>query len=197
MKNLKNCGLTIFDIDETLFHTKANVQVCKDGKITCVLDNQKYNSYKLKKGESFDYTQFKSAKFFKDTSTPITKVIKRAKQIIHFAAQKGSKVIIVTARQDLDDKRLFKETFKAQGIDIKKVYVERAGNIGKETASENKVEVFKRYLDTNRYVRIRLFDDDLNNLKSFLSLKSEYPQVSFKGYQVLNSGNMIQIQTDY
>ena len=121
MKSLKNCGLTIFDIDETLFHTKANVQVCKDGKITCVLDNQKYNSYKLKKGESFDYTQFKSAKFFKDTSTPITKVIKRAKKIIRFAAQKGSKVIIVTARQDLDDKRLFKETFKAQGIDIKKV----------------------------------------------------------------------------
>ena len=57
--------------------------------------------------------------------------------------------------------------------------------------------MFKRYLDTNRYVRIRLFDDDLNNLKSFLSLKSEYPQVSFTGYQVLNSGNMIQIQTDY
>ena len=164
-------GLTIFDIDETLFHTQAKVQVIKEDKILRVLENQQYNSYRLKKGESFSYGQFKSAKIFKETSTPIAKVIKRAKRIIHFATRKGSKVIIVTARQDMDDKKLFKEAFKAQGIDIGRVYVERAGNIGKETASENKVVIFKRYLDTGRYVRIRLFDDDKNNLNAFLSLE--------------------------
>ena len=42
-------GLTIFDIDETLFHTKAKVQVSKEGKIVKILDNQQYNSYRLKK----------------------------------------------------------------------------------------------------------------------------------------------------
>ena len=42
-------GLTIFDIDETLFHTKAKVQVSKGGKIIRILDNQQYNSYRLKK----------------------------------------------------------------------------------------------------------------------------------------------------
>ena len=131
----KKIGLTIFDIDETLFHTKAKVQVFKEDKIVRILDNQEYNSYRLKKGEVFNYGQFKSAKIFKETSTPIAKVIKRAKRIIHFATRKGSKVIIVTARQDMDDKKLFKEAFKAQGIDIGRVYVERAGNIGKETAS--------------------------------------------------------------
>ena len=68
----------------------------------------------------------------------------------------------------MDDKKIFKEAFKAQGIDIARVYVERAGNIGKETASENKVVIFKKYLDTERYARIRLFDDDKNNLKAFL-----------------------------
>ena len=164
-------GLTIFDIDETLFHTKAKVQVSKGGEIVRILDNQQYNSYRLKKGESFNYGQFKSAKIFKETSTPIAKVIKRAKRIIYFATRKGSKVIIVTARQDMDDKKIFKEAFKAQGIDIGRVYVERAGNIGKETASENKVVIFKKYLDTGRYARIRLFDDDKNNLKAFLSLQ--------------------------
>jgi len=186
-------GLTIFDIDETLFHTKAKVQVFKEGKVVKILDNQKYNSYQLRKGESFDYGQFKSAKIFKETSTPIAKVIKRAKRIIHFATRKGSKVIIVTARQDMDDKKLFKETFKAQGIDIGRVYVERAGNIGKETASENKVVIFKKYLDTNRYSRIRLFDDDKNNLKAFLSLRKQYPSVDFTGYQVFKSGNIKKI----
>ena len=90
----------------------------------------------------------------------------------------------------MDDKKLFKEAFKAQGIDIGRVYVERAGNIGKKTASANKVVIFKKYLDTERYARIRLFDDDKNNLKAFLSLEEEYPKVDFTGYQVFKSGNI-------
>ena len=89
MNKSSKVGLTIFDIDETLFHTKAKVQVFKDGKVNKILDNQQFNSYQLKKGESFDYGQFKSAKIFKETSTPIAKVIKRAKRIIHFATRKG------------------------------------------------------------------------------------------------------------
>lgn len=190
MINSKKIGLTIFDIDETLFHTKAKVQVVKEGKVIRALDNQQYNSYQLKQGESFDYGQFRSAKIFKETSTPIAKVIKRAKRIIHFATRKGSKVIIVTARQDMDDKILFKQTFKDHGIDIGRVYVERAGNVGKEKVSENKVVIFKKYLDTKRYARIRLFDDDKNNLNVFLSLKNVYPNIDFSGYQVFKSGNI-------
>jgi len=190
MANSKKVGLTIFDIDETLFHTKAKVQVTREGKVVKILDNRQYNSYQLKKGESFHYGQFKSAKIFKETSTPIAKVIKRARRIIYFATRKGSKVIIVTARQDMDDKKVFKEAFKAQGIDIGRVYVERAGNVGKETASENKVVIFKKYLNTGRYARIRLFDDDKNNLNAFMSLKEEYPAVDFSGYKVFKSGNI-------
>ena len=188
MDSKNKIDLSIFDIDETLFHTKAKVQVLKDGKINKILDNQQFNSYKLKKGESFDYGQFKSAKIFKETSTPITKIIKKAKRIIHFAIRSGSKVIIVTARQDMDDKKLFKEVFEAQGIDIGKVYVERAGNIGKKTASANKVVIFKKYLDTGRYARVRLFDDDKNNLKAFMSLQKNYANVKFTAHQVLRSG---------
>tara|TARA_B100001287_G_scaffold271312_1_gene271411 strand:+ start:1922 stop:2506 length:585 start_codon:yes stop_codon:yes gene_type:complete len=188
MDSKSKIDLSIFDIDETLFHTKAKVQVLKDGKINKILDNQQFNSYKLKNGESFDYGQFKSAKIFKETSTPITKIIKKAKRIIHFAIRSRSKVIIVTARQDMDDKKLFKEAFEAQGIDIGKVYVERAGNIGKKTASANKVVIFKKYLDTGRYARVRLFDDDKNNLKAFMSLQKNYANVKFTAHQVLRSG---------
>jgi len=189
MDSKSKIDLSIFDIDETLFHTKAKVQVLKDGKINKILDNQQFNSYKLKNGESFDYGQFKSAKIFKETSTPITKIIKKAKRIIHFAIRSKSKVIIVTARQDMDDKKLFKEAFEAQGIDIGKVYVERAGNIGKKTASANKVVIFKKYLDTGRYARVRLFDDDKNNLKAFMSLQKNYANVKFTAHQVLRSGS--------
>ena len=188
MDSKSKIDLSIFDIDETLFHTKAKVQVLKDGKINKILDNQQFNSYKLKNGESFDYGQFKSAKIFKETSTPITKIIKKAKRIIHYAIRSGAKVIIVTARQDMDDKKLFKEAFEAQGIDIGKVYVERAGNIGKKTASANKVVIFKKYLDTGRYAKVRLFDDDKNNLKAFMSLQKNYANVKFTAHQVLRNG---------
>tara|TARA_B100002019_G_C21251109_1_gene591189 strand:+ start:1514 stop:2083 length:570 start_codon:yes stop_codon:yes gene_type:complete len=183
-------GLTIFDIDETLFHTNAKIKVVQDKKVVKILDNQSYNNYKLKRGESFDYGQFKSAKIFKETSTPIAKIINRAKRIIHFATRKGSKVIIVTARQDMDDKKVFKEAFLNQGIDIGRVYVERAGNLGNKSASENKVVIFKKYLDTNKYARIRLFDDSLENLKAFLQLQKSYPNTEFTAYKVYKNGRV-------
>ena len=34
--------LTIFDIDETLFHTKANVAVVKDGKVRLMANQRPY-----------------------------------------------------------------------------------------------------------------------------------------------------------
>ena len=38
-------GLTIFDIDETMFKTKALVLVVKDGKTVKKLNNQEFNKY--------------------------------------------------------------------------------------------------------------------------------------------------------
>ena len=183
--------LTIFDIDETLFHTQAKVQVIKNGKTIRVLDSKEQKVYSPKTGESLNYEQFKSSRFFKETSKPIPSVIKLANKIIDLSFKNGSEVIIVTARQDMDDKKIFKEVFHAQGIDIDKVYVERAGNIGKKTASENKLVIFKRYLDSNKYSNINLIDDDINNLEVFISLRELYPETRFSAFQVIESGNLI------
>lgn len=183
-------GLTIFDIDETLFHTKAKIKVKKDGKIVASLTNVEYNNYTLKPGEEFDYGQFKSAKVFAKTSTPIAKMINKAKLIIKNAVKAGSKVIVVTARGDMDDKKLFVDTFKAQGLDMKNVYIERAGNIGLDDAAKNKEVVFKKYLDTGDYKRIRLFDDAVDNLYALLSLQGQYPDVAFEAYRVKKDGSI-------
>jgi len=187
-------GLTIFDIDETLFHTKAKINVKKDGKIVASLTNVEYNNYTLKPGEEFDYGQFKSAKVFAKTSTPIAKMINKAKLIIKNAVKAGSKVIVVTARGDMDDKKLFVDTFKAQGLDMKNVYIERAGNIGLDDAAKNKEVVFKKYLDTGDYKRIRLFDDAVDNLYALLSLQGQYPDVTFEAYRVKRDGSIKSIR---
>jgi len=183
-------GLTIFDIDETLFHTKAKIDVLHNGKKIKSLNNIQFNTYKLRKGETFDFGQFKSAEIFNKTATPIGKMIAKAKMIIKNATKKGSKVIVVTARGDMDDRDLFIKTFEAQGIDMSNVYVERAGNIGLDNSAKNKEVVFRKYLDTGLYKRIRLFDDAMENLLALTSLKNEYPDITFEAYRVNKNGSI-------
>jgi hypothetical protein len=175
----KGKGLTIFDIDETMFITTAEVKVVKDGKVVKKLNNQEFNTYKKKSGEEFDFGEFKSAEVFNKTSTPIARMINKVKVILKNATKAGSKVIIVTARPDFDDKKLFLDTFKNQGIDIDKIFVERAGNLGSGPAADNKKVIFKKYLDTKIYKRIRLFDDANSNLKITFLLSAAGPEPKF------------------
>ena len=180
-------GLTIFDIDKTLFHSDTKVGIKKDGKIIKTLD--KFEKYKLKKGEEFDFGEFKDAKRFAQTASPIGRMIAKAKVIIRNATKTGSKVIFVTARADMDDKKLFINTLKAHGLDMSKVYVERAGNLGIDTA-KNKSTILKTYLDSGKYARVRMFDDQHDNLKALLSLKDDYPKIKFEAWKVLPKGSI-------
>lgn len=190
LETARGKGLTIFDVDETLFHTTARIQVKKDGKVISDLDNIEFNNYKLKSGEEYDFGQFKSAKIFNTTSTPIAKMINKAKAIIKNSVKAGSKVIVVTARGDMDDKKLFINTFKAQGLDMDNVYIERAGNIGLTSSAKNKEVVFRKYLETGLYKRIRLFDDAVDNLYALLMLRDEFPDVAFEAYRVKKDGSI-------
>jgi len=187
-------GLTIFDIDETMFITKAKVKVVKDGKVIKTLDNKQFNKYVLKRNEEFDFGEFTSAEIFNKTSTPIARMIDKVKAILKNATKAGSKVIIVTARPNFDNKDLFLDTFRQQGIDIDNIYVERAGNLGSGPAADNKIVIFKKYLDSKQYKRIRLFDDAITNIKALLSLKSEYKDVEFEGYLANHNGSVRRIR---
>ena len=187
-------GLTIFDIDETMFITKAKVKVVKNGKVIKKLDNQEFNTYKKKPGEEYDFGEFKNAEVFNKTSTPIARMINKVKTILKNATKAGSKVIIVTARPNFDNKKLFLDTFRKQGIDIDKIYVERAGNLGSRPAAKNKEVIFRKYLDQKIYKRIRLFDDAMSNLKVFLSLQKDYPDVSFEALHAKPNGSVSKVR---
>ena len=190
-----NKGLTIFDIDDTLFVSKARVLVVnkKTGR-TKPLTPKQFNSYKLGNDEEFDYGEFKSSKLFNQTATPIGRMIAKAKAIVKNATAKGSKVIIITARADMDDKKLFLKTLDSHGIPLRKVFVERAGNVGGANSAKNKAVVIKKYLDTGEYARVRLFDDHRENLQALLDLKREYPQVEMFAYLADKNGNVKRIK---
>jgi hypothetical protein len=187
-------GLTIFDIDETMFITRAKVHVVKNGKVIKKLDNQEFNTYKKKPGEDYDFGEFKNAEVFNRTSTPIARMINKVKVILKNATKAGSKVIIVTARPNFDNKKIFLDTFRKQGIDIDKIYVERAGNLGSGPAADNKRVIFKKYLNQKIYKRIRLFDDARSNLKVFLSLQKDYPDVSFEAFLAKPNGSVSRVR---
>ena len=187
-------GLTIFDIDDTLFVSKARVIVVNTNtKKTKALTPQEFNTYKLRKHEEYDYGEFKSAKLFYQTATPIGRMVDKAKAIIRNATAKGSKVIIVTARANMDDKKLFVKTFESHGIPMKDVYIERAGNMSGSSA-ENKKVIFRKYLKTGEYARIRLFDDHKENLKALLDLKREFPSVDMFAYLANLKGSVKRIK---
>lgn len=186
--------LTIFDIDETLFHTKAKVKVVKDGKVVRSLDNQEFNTYQRKPGEEYDFGQFKNAEYFRKTSVPVEKMIDRAKKVVKAKGNPHSRAIICTARADFDDKEMFLQTFRDHGIDIDQMHVERAGNLKIDSSAEAKKVVFRKYLNTRNYIKARLYDDAMSNLKAFLDLKQEYPEITFEAYFVNSDGSIRKIK---
>ena len=185
-------GLTIFDIDDTLFHTTAQIGVIKNGKKVKSLSNQEFNTYKLGDGESFDYDQFRDAAKFNAESKPIGKMLDKAKIILKNSEKNpNSRVIIVTARNDFDNKEIFLNTFRKHGFDIDKVRVERAGKISDVSdVAFKKVIIIRNYINTKRFKRVRLFDDSMANLKAFLKLKTEFPMVKFEAFFANHDGTV-------
>jgi FMN phosphatase YigB (HAD superfamily) len=180
----KDGGLTIFDIDDTLFHTTAKISVIKNGRVSRELTNQQFNSYQLRPGEQFDFSQFSdSEKFFRE-STPISKMFNKAKAIVRNVQDKpNSKVVIITARNNFQDKNKFLATFRKYGFNIDKVRIERAGRIeGEMIPAFKKAIIIRNYLNTKEFSRVRLFDDSMSNLKEFLKLKREFPNVMFEAF---------------
>lgn len=185
-------GITFFDIDESLFKTFAMINVLdkETGEVIKKLNNQEFNTYKLKDNEIFDFHEFRDAKLFKETSIPISQTIKRIKRMFQNIDIRGSKVIMLTARADFDDKETFLSKFREVGIPIDKIYVERIGNFTEnskiyksiikkmgmpKSVSDAKKKVIMNYISTGEYRRVRLVDDCMDNLKDFLNIEKNIP----------------------
>lgn len=179
--------LVIFDIDDTLFTTSARVIVMSGWFEVTRLSTQEYNDYVLRPGEMFDYSEFVSAKYFNESSIVIEDTMKLAKdiyreQIFHPC----SKMILLTARGDFDNKNLFLDTFRKYNFPIDYVYVERVGG-QTGTPANKKVEVIRRYLDSGKYDILKFFDDSVKNLEAVVDIVKFYPNIKIKTYLCKNA----------
>jgi hypothetical protein len=206
-------GITFMDIDETILKTYARVKVVKDGKVIARLRNHEYLQYVPKEGETTDFSEYSSAEEFYKTAEPIPKVVDRIKRIFKNIHRRGSRVVIVTGRQDFDDKVKFLDTFRKFDIPIDNIYVERVGNTPEATNDlpQAKKKVIWKYLKTGKYRRARLIDDSSRNCKAFLELAHEIPEdlekqmrerynipedepvIDFYGLKVTEKGSLLRI----
>lgn len=171
-------SISFIDIDETTFHTYAKVKVMKDNRLVRTLDNQQFNTYTLKDGEYYDFDEFKDSEVFNKTSEPIEPIIIKIQRMIDSIKRNGKfdKVIFLTARSDFNDKDLFLKTFRNNGIDvdIKNVYIERSGNLKHiDNVADRKRFTILKYLQSGDYTAVRMIDDDIHNLKTFMELGKE------------------------
>ena len=191
----KDGYLTIFDIDDTLFHTTAQIIIRKPGAADKKLSSAEYNTYKLQPGETPDFSEFSDADLFYKEAKPIKQMLDKAKAILADTKNHpNNRVIIVTARPDFDDKDKFLQTFRKYGFDIDNVRVERAGKINAPSPGAAKAIIINNYLNTKQYNKVRLFDDSINNLKEFLKLEKLFPAVKFKAWHAHIDGTVNELK---
>lgn len=151
--------LLIFDIDDTIIYSNASVKIYKNNRLIKTISSSEYNTYVLKPGESYDFSNFESGILL--SQAKLTKYWYTLKREYN----KGTHICILTARSN---KKMIREFFLKKKIDIKPdlIFCTTAsdfpygGNV-----SERKAAVIEQ-LHKVGYKTFVFFDDNVNNLKS-------------------------------
>ena len=153
----KSNKILIFDVDDTLVRTTAEVLVKKDGKVVRRLSSSEYNDYVLQDGEEYDYRQFDDPRILnKGTFTKYWETLKRE-------YDKGTHISILTARNNAT---MIREFFMKNGIDIKQELVFAVGSpdfMYKGNVAERKSKTVKLLMRLG-YDTLIFFDDNKDNL---------------------------------
>ena len=167
VNNTTSNRIMLFDLDDTLIHTTAEILLFKDGKFIRKISNTEFNDYVLKPGESFDFAEFDDPKIL--ASSKFTKYWNTLKR----EYRKGTHIGILTARSNCD---MIKNFLLNNGIRIKDELVmaindPKLGLSG--TIQQKKAEAIK-ILANAGYNTFIFFDDNEGNLQSAKSLEKEY-----------------------
>lgn len=163
----KSKRILLFDIDDTLIHTTAKIGVLKNGKLIKKLHNSEFNEYKLKSGESFDFSEFDDSELLnREEFTKYWRTLKRE-------YMKGTHIGILTARGNCD---MIFNFFKNKGIEIKRSLVFAVGDPRLElngSIAQKKAKVISKLVSLG-YNTLVFFDDSETNLNFAKDLENKY-----------------------
>lgn len=162
--------ILVFDVDDTLIHTTANIRVMKGDVCVRTITNKEYNNYQLSRGEYFDFQEFNDKDIlYKEKFTKYWEILKRE-------YRRGTHISILTAR---DNCSMIRDFLLSNGVDIKKCLVFAVGDPTlnlKGTIQHRKSTVIK-WLSQLGYNIIVFFDDNDNNLKQVKRLKIAHSKI--------------------
>jgi FMN phosphatase YigB (HAD superfamily) len=167
VNHTKSDKIMLFDLDDTIIHTTAEIMVIKNGVCIKKLSNTEFNNYTLKQGESFDFGEFEDPNILASSKfTPYWNTLKRE-------YNRGTHIGILTARSNCD---MIKKFFLNNGIRIKDELIiaindEQLGLNG--TIHERKAEAIS-ILANAGYKLFIFFDDNEPNLIAAKKLENKY-----------------------
>jgi hypothetical protein len=167
-----------YDVDETLVghgkKGKSNVKVHVNdasGKRVKSLSNQEFNTHKLDKGHSYDFSEFRSAKKFGETSSANKKVIKDVKR----KQARGQNVHIITARSKFDKPKEFRGHLKKHGVDVPMNKIHYTGGMKGSDIGKKKEDVASGVAKQSGTKKIHMYDDAAKVHKAFEKEKQNKP----------------------
>ena len=163
----KSDKIILFDLDDTIINTTAEITLYKNGKFVRTMPNTEFNNYVLKSGESFGFEQFDSAEILnKETFTKYWETLKRE-------YRKGTHIGILTARSD---SKMIKRFFLSKGINIKDELVIAVNDptLGLNGSVQHKKSEAIEILANAGYKTFIFFDDNEPNLKAAKDLENRF-----------------------
>lgn len=176
--------LVVFDVDDTLFTTNCLVDIidAKTGKIIDRIAGRDFDHENFAKGHEFGFDDYRCAVTF-SKSQPIAHMIGIAKSHM---ANPNDTVAFVTARCQIDDIKMYIDTFHKTGLHINKTDVIFAGGSNRNSGMSShdlKRPVFEKLLRQNIWNQAIVYDDNAKNLKVFRELAFDV-DVPCKGYLI-------------
>jgi hypothetical protein len=164
--NSKSDKIILFDLDDTIINTTAEITLYKNGKFERSMPNAEFNDYVLKPGESLGFEQFANSEIlYNETFTPYWNTLKRE-------YRKGTHIGILTARSD---SKMIKRFFLSRGINIKDELVIAVNDpdLGLSGSIQDRKAEAISILANAGYNTFIFFDDNLPNLKSAKKLENK------------------------
>lgn len=171
--------LLIFDIDDTILTGEVYIKIvdAETGEYLHKVNSNQFNTYKLKPGEKFDFSEFADPAIFEKN-----KVTKYFDTMVR-EYKRGTHICLLTARGGKDVGEMIREYFLKRGVDIKEELVicindDESPYTG--TTAERKAQAIEDLVGVG-YDTIIFFDDNKENLEEAKDLAKK---IGFKLYTI-------------
>lgn len=163
--------LLIFDIDDTILTGEVYILIrdAKTGKYLHKVNSNEFNTYKLKPGEEFDFSEFADPEIFEKNK------ITRYFDTMQREYKRGTHICLLTARGGKEVAEMISDFFKKKGIYIKEellICINSEDSPYKGTTAERKAEAIKELYNAG-YNTMIFFDDNKENLEEARKVADE------------------------